>query len=184
MSPEKQQALTLAEAAARLGVTPQRVSQMLATGALRGPAVTTARAAKNAERVWVSAVEEALAQPRHRRHHRQAADSLLEERVAALEARLQANARTSFQHPEELERLANLERAARESALHLKVAADAAMAALGLEQKRTRELGAEVARLRGLVEEAQRRAEVAETVRQAFGDGLTQLLAPGDAAGV
>lgn len=53
-------ALTLAEAAAWLGVKPQRISQMLRSGDLSGPAVGQERAPKGAGRVWESSLKQEI----------------------------------------------------------------------------------------------------------------------------
>ena len=181
--PSSEPALTLVAAADRLGVTPQRISQMLKKGELQGPpAGEGRRAAKNAERVWTRSVEEALTRPRrHRRKSVAMVEEPIEARVAALEASL-LGSRTESGSGAEVQRLANRERAARDAALQLKVAADAALAALKVERERNEELEAENARLTALVERAQRRAAVAEAASQAYGEGLTQLLAPSDAS--
>lgn len=55
------EAVTIRDAAQRLDVTPQRVSQMLATGQLHGPPTARGkRAAPNAPRVFIASVAEVL----------------------------------------------------------------------------------------------------------------------------
>jgi hypothetical protein len=180
-----EEALTLADAAERLGRSTQRVNQMLAKGQLRGPDVGTGRAAANIGRVWVSSVDEALARRAHRRPRAPDATlaQVLEDRIAALEARLASSSQTARPNSE-VRRLTNSEAAAKEAAVHLKVAADMAETALQAERQRSRGLEAEVARLNALVEEYRQRAELAEAISREYGDGLTQLLAPGDAQDV
>ena len=53
-------ALALAEAADRLGVTPQRISQMLRSGDLSGPTVGPGRAPKGVGRVWESSLQQEI----------------------------------------------------------------------------------------------------------------------------
>lgn len=56
------EAMTIKDAAERLGVTPQRVSQMLASGLLHGPSTAHGRrAAPNALRVFTASLDQALA---------------------------------------------------------------------------------------------------------------------------
>src|SRR2546423_14767273 len=51
-------ALTLAEAASRLGVKPQRISQMLRSGDLSGPTIRPGRRApKGVGRVWENSLQ-------------------------------------------------------------------------------------------------------------------------------
>jgi hypothetical protein len=51
-------ALTISEAAERLGVTGARIHQMLASGDLLGPPVEGARGRPGAPRVWASSIED------------------------------------------------------------------------------------------------------------------------------
>lgn len=54
--------MTIKDAAKRLGVTPQRVSQMLAAGLLHGPPTAKGRrAAPNSPRVFKASLDQALA---------------------------------------------------------------------------------------------------------------------------
>lgn len=71
--------MTLTEAASRLGVTPQRVSQLLSQGRLQGPSQSPgARARKNAPRVYLSSIEERIAQKALPRSQRGRTTSLSE----------------------------------------------------------------------------------------------------------
>ena len=57
-----EEAMTLAEAAAALKVSPQRISQLLASGVLLGPLPTKGqRAPRNAPRVYRASLGELLA---------------------------------------------------------------------------------------------------------------------------
>lgn len=62
-------AVSISQAADRLEVSPQRVSQMLASGHLRGPHIAGTRAPKNAPRVYVDSLDEAIARRRDRQSH-------------------------------------------------------------------------------------------------------------------
>ncbi|UZK92645.1 hypothetical protein OIO89_00650 (plasmid) [Mycobacterium ulcerans] len=71
-SPSEPSAYTLADAGKQLGVTAQRVSQMLSSGELTGPQYPQQRVPKNAVRVWKWSLDQELARrrstPRHVTH--------------------------------------------------------------------------------------------------------------------
>jgi chromosome segregation ATPase len=181
-------ALTLAAAAEQLEVTPQRVSQMLASGQLEGPLVE-GRAAPNTGRVWRWSADAARDRPRRRRLSAERDDSKLGElkqRVADLEAQLRARLEGAA-HSDAVRTAKNSERAAKAAALHLKVAADAAAAEVNDLQSQNKKLRAEVDLLTTALrraedenDELRARAGLDAKLRQSYSDALAQLLTPDD----
>lgn len=181
----RERALTLAAAAEELGVTPQRISQMLGKGQLQGPAIE-GRASPNAERVWEWSLKEAATRPR-RRGPRKDTFAGLQARVAALELELRTAQSAASPSGDALSSAENRERAARSAALHLKVAADTAAEEVARLRARNDELLSEVTQLSSVVSrleaqlaEERARAELETAMRGSYGDGLSQFLTPGD----
>jgi hypothetical protein len=170
-------ALTLAEAAERLDVTPARISQLITAGRLEGPDYGHGRAPKNAPRVWIWSVEE-YEHARAATRRASSAKALrgtrpLDQRVSTLESTVGQLSGERAHTSDEWRRQA---RAARDAALQLKVAADAAIEDLGKARQRIAELDAEVATLRRRLAQAETEATTNQVARRAYGDALTQLL--------
>jgi len=169
--------LTIAAAAARLGVTRQRVSQMLTSGELEGPSTGPGRAPKEAGRVWgwsldlaVQRRELASSQPTEGASHDVAH---LATRLADLE-RTVAELVTRGTGPTDF--FAGRERAARQAAMSLKVQADFAHDELSMETARAAALEAEVAALKARVRELETKRDRDAALHDAYRDALTSLL--------
>lgn len=164
-------AVTLADAAAALGLSPQRISQLLSAGVLNGPSVFTGtRAAPGSPRVYVSS----LAAERARRalpgpHSRQGT------RVAALEKTVEQVAR---ELSELRQTVVDRERAAREAAVELKASADSLLEQLLVQIEANTALSVEAATNKALLDAARQKARAIETARAAASGALGTLIGP------
>jgi hypothetical protein len=177
VAPPVAPAVSLSDAAKALGVTPQRVNQMLASGELHGPDIGSGRAAKNIGRVYEWSIHQELAlrsaAPTPATPPSRGRQSL-EARVLAVEQRL------GTLSADETRALLNRERAARNAAQQFKVFADIAHDELMSERERTLEMSAENARLQAVLAQTQRMLASAERRGTMFGDSLTELLSDAD----
>lgn len=171
-SSDPDEAYTLSQAGLLVGVSPQRVSQMLKDGALTGPQYAVSPAPKNAPRVWKWSVDQLLAGRRARptidRPGRKDPgaedDHQLGQWLARKEARINA------------------------AAQELKVAADLARQQAAHDRRKARGLTAKLANV--VVRQAQvidqltadltRDEDRTEAMLDAYSNALTQLLAPDD----
>ncbi len=170
-SPSEPSAYTLADAGKQLGVTAQRVSQMLSSGELTGPQYPQQRVPKNAVRVWKWSLDQELARrrstppPRHSRRQQPdpgADQEYLAQWWSRREARVNA------------------------AAHELKVAADLARQHASDERRKARQLMSKLARLtiqqaeliERLKDDLAVESERTEQIIDAYSDALTQLLAP------
>ncbi|WP_148615475.1 hypothetical protein [Nocardioides rubriscoriae] len=175
---EQEEALTLAQAAQRLGVQPQRISQMLNKGDLTGPDLPPGRAPKNVGRVWVSSV---VAELKRRRLDHPAGGGLagrvrlLEAKLAELEA---ADLRRGPSSGSDGSHSQARERAALAVAATLKVSLEVATQSLLSEQQVSAGLRRENAALRESLDLAEQRAHTLDALAKTFGESLTQLLGP------
>ena len=164
-------AVTLADAAAALGVSPQRISQLIRAGVLNGPRVSTgARSAPGSPRVYVSSLAEeltrrALPEPRARQGSR----------VAALESTVEQVAR---ELSELRQGLVDRERAAREAAVELKASADALLEQLLAQIDANAALSVEAATNKAMLAAAGQKAQAIETARAATSGALGTLIGP------
>jgi len=153
---ETAEALTIADAATRLGVTTQRISQLLRTGVLSGPPQPVGRRApKNAPRVWLASLlthEEQRAQQREptgtRRRRRSRPSAQVES--AAIHA--------------------------------LKVSLDLARESLAEERQRSRNLTDLLAQTVAELGAQHDLAERADKIADGYSQALSELLAPTDIA--
>jgi len=152
-----QPAVTLAEAASRLGVTAQRVSQLLNLGQLSGPDVGPGRARKNAQRVWESSLRDEIA--------RRSRDHLSKPSARASADRSRASAR---------------EAAAMEATLQMKVRLDDAREALRRERQANERLTSVLAAVTTELQIAQSQADRLDDIAAGYSEALTQFLIPDD----
>jgi excisionase family DNA binding protein len=161
------EAITIAEAAAALGVQKPRVHQMLQAGTLTGPATGPGRAPRNAPRVWRAALDEELARRRDEQAQPQPAHAKVSKRPARKEAVQDGDAR-----------------AVRDAAQQMKIALDQARDALRAERAQTRQVTQVLAQTVAMLQEQQRLAEQADTVADGYAAAVTQLLTPPDPTGL
>jgi hypothetical protein len=166
-------AYTLAQAAQLLGVSPQRVGQMLKDGALTGPQYQLKRVPKNAHRVWKWSVDQELArrQPLSQQDtaSNQHADTVVEyeflgQWLERKEARINA------------------------AAQELKVAADLARQQAAEDRRKARQLMSKLAKV--VIQQAEvidqlksdltLESDRSEQILDAYSNALTQLLSPDD----
>lgn len=152
-SPEP--ALTLAEAAAALGVSPQRISQMLRKGDLRGPVTGPGRAPKGVGRVWRDEIEREVRERESSRRPRRAPGS--RDLHAGPSAR---------------------EAAAVEAALRMKIGLDEARRMLKEERQKRKRLVNMLADALAEIGRAQGEADSFDVMAEAYSEALTQLLTP------
>lgn len=169
-SPREPDGYSLADSAALLGVTAQRVSQMLSSGKLSGPQYRQKRVPKHAVRVWKWSLDEELARrqtsppPRRAPHHPDAVadNAAFGQWWQRQEARVNA------------------------AAHELKVAADLARHQAREDRRTARQLMSKLARvtiqqaelIELLKEDLAADSERNERILDAYSDALTQLLAP------
>jgi hypothetical protein len=150
-------ALTLAEAAERLGVQPQRICQMLRSGDLSGPAVGLARAPKGAGRVWESSLQQEinkrLAGNRRLQHLGTTGDDV----------QTGSSAR---------------EAAALEALLRMKIRLDDAREALREERRKNKRLASMLAAVVAEMEVAQAQSDRLDNIAEGYSEALTQLITP------
>lgn len=162
-----QRALTLAEAAARLRVTPQRISQLLRCGDLDGPPTGSGRAQKQAPRVWESSLQQEMAR------------------------RLTGQRRSTHRHPvgagadvsKPLGRRGQGRSSAREAAaleamLQIKIRLDDAREALRQERQVSKRLTSMLAAATAELQAAQTQADRLDDIAVGYSAALTQLLVP------
>jgi hypothetical protein len=154
--PTPQVALTLKEAAAALGVSPQRISQRLSCGTLRGPVMGPGRAPKGAGRVWQDEI-----------------DRVIRERGTGASRSRRAKGNDDQQGSQSAR-----EAAALEAALRMKIGLDEARRLLREERQASKRL---VSMLAGAVAElarAQAGADSLDEISEAYSEALTQFLTP------
>ncbi len=167
-APGEPEGYSLADAGELLGVTAQRVSQLLSAGKLTGPTYPHKRVPKHAVRVWKWSLDQELARrratppPRPARAQRDPAVDAYSQWWERQEARVNA------------------------AAHELKIAADLARQQTIEERRKARQLMSKLARVTiqqaQLIEQLQTDltvdAERTERILDAYSDALTQLLAP------
>ncbi len=157
-------ALTLAEAAERLGVEPQRISQMLRSGDLSGPAVGPGRAPKGVGRVWESSLQQEI-------DKRQAGIRRIRRRTTS-DDRVQAGPSTR-------------ESAALEAVLQMKIRLDEAREALREERRANTRLTSMLAAVLAEMEVARAQSDRLDNIAEGYSEALAQLIipdGPGDAS--
>lgn len=142
--------LTIGQAAHALGITPQRVSQLLAAGTLEGPATPPGqRAPRDAPRVWLESLE-----------------AEQQRRVA-----LPGRSKPRRQIPDNPDAL-------RDDAFRLKVALDAARDQLARQREQTRRVTRLLAETVAALQEQQELAQEADRITEAYSTLATTQLAP------
>lgn len=174
--------LTIAEAAAHIGVTMPAVHQMLRKGRLDGPTFA-GRAPKGAGRVTFGSAERARQRrgaPRRRATRRprvNAAVAELREEVRNLKAEVTRLTR-------EVGTLRHRQAVADSALLHIKIAADEARGAARETRGTNRALLRQVSELARLGQETNDQADVVDNIAEHYSDTLTALLVPPDAASI
>lgn len=155
-SMEGAEALTIADTATRLGVTTQRVSQLLSEGTLSGPPQPEGRRApKNATRVWLA--------------------SLLTYEEQRAQRRTPAGTRPRGRRTPATQ--------VESAAIHaLKVSLDLARESLAEERQRSRRLTDLLAQTVAELGAQHDLADRAETIADGYSHALSELLAPTDIA--
>jgi hypothetical protein len=148
-------ALTLAEAAAALGVRPQRISQMLSNGDLRGPAMGPGRAPKGVGRVWRHEIEREIRDRESERRPRRA--------PRGRDPHAGASAR---------------EATAVEAALRMKIGLDEARRMLKEERQKRKRLVSMLADAVAEIGREQADGDSFDIMAEAYSEALTQLLTP------
>jgi len=157
----QRRALTLAEAAERLHVCPQRISQMLRAGVLTGPDVGPGRAPKGAPRVWESAIAEES-------KRRATAKQQMAKGTRSTGNVSKPDDARAPRHP------------VQEEVLVLKVQLDAARDALRKERRANQRLVRLLAEAVAEIQEAQTQADRVDAMADAYSEVLTQLGTPDD----
>jgi hypothetical protein len=152
-------ALTLAEAADRLKVTPQRISQMLRRGDLDGPILGPGRAPKGAGRVWEGSVQGEI--NKRLRGQRPAT-----RRISASDGGQAAQSAR--------------EAAALEAMLRMKISLDGAREALREERLANIRLARLLAAVITELQRAQAQTDRVDNIANGYSDAFTQLLIPDD----
>lgn len=160
----QRRALTLAEAAERLRVTPQRVSQLLRSQIVTGPDVGPGRAAKNAPRVWESSL--AREEARRRAASEQRAS---QRRSPGNVSKRGGGARSRSQG-----------QSARAAVLAMKVGLDSAREALRDERRANQRLTRQLADAVAEIEAARTQADRLDEIADGYSEALTQLGIPDD----
>lgn len=153
---ENPEAVTIADAAASLGVTTQRIHQLLNEGALAGPPQPEdqKRAPSGVPRVWVNSL---LAQKERRTQREQPAASKRRRRKPSVQ----------------------VESA---SILELKVSLDLVREDLARERQQSRNLTQLLAQAVAALDEQQRLSERGDRIADGYSRALGELLAPTDIA--
>lgn len=155
MSDPHEIALTLAEAATALGVSPQRISQMLSKGDLHGPAMGSGRAPKGVGRVWRDEIEREIGERESNSRRRRTRGS-------------------GQPHGSPSAR----EAAALEAALRMKIGLDDARRNLKEERQVRMRLVSMLADAVAEIGRAQAEADTFDGIADAYSEALTQLLIP------
>ena len=151
-------ALTLAEAASRLGVKPQRISQMLRSGDLSGPTIRPGRRApKGVGRVWESSLQ-------HEIDKRQAGIRQIR-RTSTSDSNVQTGSSTR-------------EAAALEAVLQMKVKLDHAREALRDERRTNKRLTNMLAAAVAEIEAARAQSDRLDDIAEGYSEALAQLIIP------
>jgi hypothetical protein len=150
-------ALTLAEAAERLGVTPQRISQLLCSGVLSGPTVGPGRAPKGAGRVWESSLQQEI-------DKRQAGSRRIRRRTTSDDG-VQTGPLTR-------------EPAALEAVLQMKIRLDDAREALREERRANKRLISMLAAAVAEMEVARAQSDRLDDIAEGYSEALAQLIIP------
>jgi hypothetical protein len=158
----RRRALTLAEAAARLGVKPQRINQMLVTKTLSGPDIGPGRAPRAVPRVW----ESSLAREEQRRR-------IASERKANQPARS-----GNVSKPSRASRPATS--ADNAAVLAMKIRLDTARDALREERQANKRLTQQLADAVAEIQAAQEQADRLDEIADGYSESLTQLSTPND----
>jgi hypothetical protein len=166
-----QRALTLAEAAERLRVTPQRISQMLRCGVLDGPEVAPGRAQKYAPRVWERSLQQEIT--RREETEQYASPSRLTRGHGQVSKRPEPNDEAGP---------SAREAAALEAALLMKLRLDEARKALREERQANKRLASMLAAVTAELQAAQEQTERLDDIAAGYSDALTQLLIPDPAS--
>jgi hypothetical protein len=160
-----ERALTLTEAAHRLHVTPQRISQMLRHGHLAGPGGRAGRAQKHAPRVWESSLEEEIARREKAQYHASHQPPTSAEAKAGKPAGAADQPGPSAR-----------EAAALEAALLMKLKLDEARKALREERQANKRLTSMLAAAIAELQAAHIQADRLDKVTDSYSEALTQLL--------
>jgi hypothetical protein len=160
-----QRALTLAEAAEQLRVTPQRISQMLRCGVLDGPEVPLGRAQKHAPRVWDSSLQQEITRRQETEHH-----------TPHLRPTSGAGEVSKRQESDDQAGPSAREAAALEAALLMKLRLDEARKALREERQANKRLASMLAAVIAELQEAQAQADRLDDIAAGYSEALTQLL--------
>ena len=150
-------ALTLAEAAERLGVRPQRISQMLRSGDLSGPTLGPGRAPKGAGRVWESSLQQEI-------DKRQTGSRRIG-RPGTSDDGVQAGPSTR-------------ESAALEAVLQMKIRLDDAREALREERRANKRLTSVLAAVLAEMEVARAQSDRLDNIAEGYSEALAQLIIP------
>lgn len=150
-------ALTLAEAAGRLGVKPQRISQMLRSGELSGPTIGPGRAPKGVGRVWEDSLEHEI--------HRRLTGIRRSPPPRALDGQVQIRSSTR-------------EAAALEAVLQMKVKLDDAREALRHERRASKRLTNMLAAVVAELEAARAQSDRIDNIAEGYSEALAQLIIP------
>lgn len=150
-------ALTLAEAADQLGVTPQRISQMLRSGDLSGPTVGPGRAPKGVGRVWESSLQQEI--------DKRGAGSRRVGRRSTLHDGVQTGPPAR-------------ESAALEAALQMKIRLDDAREALREERQANKRLTSLLTAVVAEMEIARAQSDRLDHIAEGYSEALAQLIIP------
>lgn len=176
-------ALTRAEAAAALGVTPNRVGQLLDDGLLEGPPKpTTGRRRRNGPCVWEWSVKDRLARSQGQQppppSRGTAASASLEKRLARLEGG-QDELRAQVRGLRELLEGRTGQDSARDALAYVKAAADVARDQASNERRERSRLARLLRDTAASLADELERDDSAQ-IATLYSDALTQLIAPSD----
>jgi hypothetical protein len=176
--PQDGEALTIADAAAALGVKPQRVSQLLRDGRLSGPpGPAPGRQPAGLLRVYVSSLRAyRAAVPAGRRGPSPAPPTSADvsKRLAYAEGQLADSAAELRALRELVERVGEREHAAMSALLDMKVAADVSREKVAVERRRVAELGKLLQQTAAVL--VDRLQDDPDAVTDAYSNALTQLI--------
>lgn len=166
-----EESVTLAAAATALGLSPQRISQLIGQGVLDGPSSPVgARAKPGSPRVYLSSLTAEL-------DRRAQSGAVLHRgsRFAALESSIAGVAR---ELSELRQNYVDRERSAREAAVELKASADALLEQLITQIDANAALTVEAATSKAMLEAASTKARAIESARAAASAALGVLIGP------